>query len=138
MQEGQKALTALELPTAIKKLQQAVEMLSKVLPYIKKAELADAMMALGSAHFENGDKREAKRTFERLLVWRSDYKVDLSKYPPELLAIVEDMRKEVERQKRGSTRDSLRAGGGAGVRRRALHRRDADVRRRAASSASTG
>src|SRR5436305_7117546 len=70
LQEGQKALTALELPTAIRKLQQAVEVLSKVLPYIKKAELADAMMALGSAHFENGDKREAKRTFERLLVWR--------------------------------------------------------------------
>jgi len=102
LQEGQKALTALELPAAIKKLQQAVEVLSKVLPYIKKAELADAMMALGSAHFENGDKKEAKRTFERLLVWRSDYKVDLSKYPPELLSIVEDTRKEVERQKRGS------------------------------------
>ena len=52
-------------------------MLSKVLPYIKKAELADAMMALGAAHFENGDKKEAKRTFVRLLMWRSDYKVDI-------------------------------------------------------------
>jgi tetratricopeptide (TPR) repeat protein len=102
LQEGQKALTALELPTAIKKLQQAVDVLSKVLPYIKKAELADAMMALGASHFENGDKREAKRTFERLLIWRSDYKVDLTKYPPEMLSIVEDTRKEVERQKRGS------------------------------------
>src|SRR5206468_7376518 len=35
-------------------------------------------------------------------VWRSDYKVDLTKYPPELLSTVEDTRKEVERQKRGS------------------------------------
>jgi hypothetical protein len=69
---------------------------------VKKQELADAMMALGAAHYENGDKHEAKRTFERLLVWRTDYKVDLSKYPPALLAIVEEVRKEVERQKRGS------------------------------------
>jgi len=102
LQEGQKALTALELPTAIKKLGQAVEVLSKVLPYIKKAELADAMMALGASHFENGDKKEAKRTFERLITWRSDYKVDLTKYPPAILAVVEDVRKEVEKQKRGS------------------------------------
>lgn len=102
LQEGQKALTALDLPTAIKKLSQAVEVLSKVLPYVKKQELADAMMALGAAHFENADKREAKRTFERLLVWRTDYKVDLAKYPPTLLSIVEEVRKEVERQKRGS------------------------------------
>jgi hypothetical protein len=69
---------------------------------VKKQELADAMMALGTAHFENADKKEAKRTFERLLTWRSDYKVDLGKYPPTILAIVEDVRKEVERQKRGS------------------------------------
>ena len=102
LQEGQKALTALDLPATIKKLGQSVEVLSKVLPYVKKQELADAMMALGAAHFENGDKHEAKRTFERLLVWRTDYKVDLSKYPPALLAIVEETRKEVERFKRGS------------------------------------
>jgi hypothetical protein len=60
------------------------------------------MMALGASHFENGDKKEAKRTFERLIVWRSDYKVDMTKYPPAILAIVEDVRKEVEKQKRGS------------------------------------
>jgi len=102
LQEGQKALTALELPVAIKKLTQAVDVLSKVLPYVKKAELADAMMALGAAHFENADKKEAKRTFERLIVWRSDYKVDMTKYPPAILAIVEDVRKEIEKQKRGS------------------------------------
>jgi tetratricopeptide (TPR) repeat protein len=102
LQEGQKSLTALELPVAIKKLEQAVDVLAKVLPHIKKQELADAMMALGAAHFENGDKKEAKRTFERLLVWRSDYKVDLSRYPPAILGVVEEVRKEVERQKRGS------------------------------------
>jgi tetratricopeptide (TPR) repeat protein len=102
LQEGQKALTSLELPTAIKKLSQAVEVLSKVLPYIKKQELADAMMALGAAYFENAEKREAQKTFARLLVWRSDYKVDLNRYPPTILGIVEDVRKEVEKSRRGS------------------------------------
>src|SRR5207237_4096136 len=48
LSDGQKALTALELGAAIRKLEQAIEILSKVLPYIKKAELADAMMALGA------------------------------------------------------------------------------------------
>jgi hypothetical protein len=102
LQEGQKALTALELPVAIKKLTQAVDVLSKVLPYIKKAELADAMMALGASQFENGDKKEAVRTFARLIVWRTDYKVDLNHYPPALMTVVEDVRKDVEKQKRGS------------------------------------
>jgi hypothetical protein len=102
LQEGQKALTALELPAAIKRLAQAVDVLSKVLPYVKKQELADAMMALAVAQFEQGDRREAKQTFARLLVWRSDYKVDVERYGPAILAIVEEVRKEVERSRRGS------------------------------------
>ena len=102
LQEGQKALTALELPAAIKKLGQAVDVLSKVLPYIKKQELADAMMALGAAQFEDGDKRTARVTFARLLTWRNDYKVDLNRYPPQILTIVEDVRKEIEKARRGS------------------------------------
>lgn len=102
LQEGQKALLALDLPTAIKKLQTAVEILAKVLPYIKKQELADAMMALGAARFENGERREAKQTFTRLLTWRSDYAVDLQKYSPQILAVVEEAKKELERARRGS------------------------------------
>lgn len=102
LQEGQKALTALELPVAIKKLAQAVDLLSKVLPHIKKQELADSMMALGAAQLEQGDKRSAKATFARLLVWRNDYKVDLQRYPPQILTVFEDVRKEVEKAKRGS------------------------------------
>jgi hypothetical protein len=102
LQEGQKALTALELPVAIKKLGQAVDILSKVLPYVKKQELADAMMTLGVAQLEQGDKRAAKQTFARLLVWRADYKVDLTRFSPEILASVEEVRKEVERSRRGS------------------------------------
>jgi hypothetical protein len=100
--DGQKALTALELAVAIKKLEQAIEILSRVLPHIKKAELADAMMALGAAHFENGDKRTARTVFLRLLTWRTDYRVDVTRHPPALIPIVEEVRKEVERARRGS------------------------------------
>jgi tetratricopeptide (TPR) repeat protein len=102
LQEGQKALTALELPVAIKKLAQAVDVLSKVLPHIKKQELADAMMALGVAQLEQGDKRSAKTTFVRLLTWRNDYKLDLQRYSPQILSVFEDVRKEVDKAKRGS------------------------------------
>ena len=59
--------------------------LSKVLPYIKKQELADAMMSLAVAHFENGDKKATKQTLLRLLTWRLDYKYDVNKHPPALI-----------------------------------------------------
>jgi hypothetical protein len=100
--DGQKALASLELPTAIRKLNAAVDDLSKVLPYIKKQELADAMMSLAVAHYENGDKRAFKSALTRLLTWRSDYKYDANKNPPMLIGTVEDVRREVEKAKRGS------------------------------------
>ncbi len=100
--DGHKALTGLELPAAIKKLTQAVDVLSKVLPYIKKQELADAMMALASAQYEQGDKKNSKATLLRLLVWRSDYRLDTNKYPPAMIAPLEDARHEMEKLKRGS------------------------------------
>jgi hypothetical protein len=100
--EGHKALQALELPGAIKKLNQAVDVLSKVLPYIKKQELADAMMALAAAQYEQGDKKNARATMLRLLVWRTDYRLDTNKYPPSLIQPFEDVRKEMEKLKRGS------------------------------------
>ena len=102
MQEGQKALAALEMSTAAKKLNQAIDALSKVLPYIKKAELADAMMALGATQFLDNDRKSAVRTFIRLITWRQDYKIDTNKYAPQLIAPFEDARKEVEKAKRGS------------------------------------
>jgi hypothetical protein len=100
--EGMKAMTSLDLSTAIKKLTQAVDTYTKVLPYIKKAELADAMMALGAAQFEQNEKKPARATFIRLLTWRPDYKVDVNKFPPSVLDPFENARKEVEKAKRGS------------------------------------
>jgi PEGA domain len=102
LQEGQKALTALEIGTAIKKLTSAVDALSKVLPHIKKQELADAMMALAAAHWENGDKKGAMRELLRLYTWRPDYRLDTNKFPPDLITPVEEARKEVDKAKRGS------------------------------------
>jgi len=102
LSEGQKAYTGLELGTARKKLAQSVDALSKVLPYIKKAELADAMMALAAAELEDGDKKSATSTLLRLLTWRLDYKLDTNKYPPQLIQPVEEARKTVEKSKRGS------------------------------------
>jgi hypothetical protein len=100
--EGQDALNKLELPTAVKKLTEAVEALSKVLPHVKKQELADAMMALGVAEFESGDRKAARATFLKLYTWRPDYKFDPNKYPPQLLPPVEEARKEVDKARRGS------------------------------------
>ncbi len=101
-QDGQKALMALDLPTAIKKLTAAVETLQKVLPHIKKQELADAQMALAAAYYENGEKKQAHAELLKLLTWRIDYKLDTAKYPPDLIAPVEEARKEVDKAKRGS------------------------------------
>jgi hypothetical protein len=100
--DGMAALTGLELPKAIKTLTLAIDTLSKVLPYIKKQELADAMTALAAAQFEQGDKKGARATLIRLLTWRNDYRLDTNRYPPSLVVPLEEARKEVERTKRGS------------------------------------
>lgn len=100
--DGKKALLALDIATARKDLQSAVDTLSKVLPHIKKAELADAMMALAAAEYEDGDKKAAQKTMVRLLTWREDYHLNTTEYPPKLIPPLEEARREVARAKRGS------------------------------------
>ncbi len=100
--EGQKALATRELSSAIRKLGQAIDALSKVLPHIKKQELADAMMSLGVAEFEIGDRKASHATLVRLFTWRSDYKVDTNKVPLHLVGPAEEARKEVEQARHGS------------------------------------
>ena len=100
--EGVKALGSLDLPNAIKKLHAAVDGLSKVLPFIKKQELADAMCALGVAYFQQGDKKEAKNTFTRLLVWRADHVYDAEKFPPSVVGLFDEAKKGLDKLKRGS------------------------------------
>ena len=86
----------MDLPGAIKKLTLAVDELSKVLPFIKKQELADAMCALGVAYFQQGDKKEAKNAFVRLLVWRSDHVYDAEKFPPAAISVFDEAKKALD------------------------------------------
>lgn len=102
LQDGHKALTSLALGVAIKKLSLAVDALSKVLPYIKKQELADAMMALAAAQFEEGDRKGSRVTLIRLFTWRPDFRLDTNKYPPSMITPVDEAKREVEKAKRGS------------------------------------
>jgi hypothetical protein len=100
--DGQKAVAARDWAGAVKSLRGAVESLSRMLPFIKKQELAEAMCALGVARHEAGDKKGARQEFLRLLVWRPDHKYDTTKYPDRLLGLFEDAKKEIDKAKRGS------------------------------------
>jgi hypothetical protein len=100
--EAEAALAALQLSTALHKLEQAVEVLSKVLPFIKKEELADAMMALGATQYLKADRRSGHATFVRLFTWRPDYQADATRYSSQVLAPLEEARREVEKTRRGS------------------------------------
>ncbi len=100
--EGEKSLSEHALPAATKSLRSAVEILSKVLPFIKKQELAEAMVALGVAQCEAGDKRGCRVQFIRLLTWRNDEKYDLAKFSNKWVGLFEEARKELEHAKRGS------------------------------------
>ena len=100
--EGEKSLGAKDHTSATKSLRAAVDVLSQVLPFIKKQELAEAMLALGVSLHEGGDKKGARVQFLRLLTWRTDQKYDTTKFPEKLLALFEDARKELDKAKRGS------------------------------------
>jgi hypothetical protein len=102
LKDGEKALFALELPKAVKTLATAVESLTKVLPHIKKQELAQAQMALAAAQWQLGDRKTARQTMVKLLTWRPDFKLDINKFPPALLAPFDEAKREVDKQKRGS------------------------------------
>lgn len=99
--EGQKALEKRDYSAGAKSLRASVDILSKVLPFIKKQELAEAMVYLAVALCEAGDKRGCRTQFARLLTWRTDQKYDITKLPDRHLALFEEVRKELERGKRG-------------------------------------
>ncbi len=99
--EGRTALLHLKLPEAVAQLDQAVTGLAKVLPYIKKQELADAMAALAVAKYESGNERSGRAEFVRLLTWRSDYEYDPQRLSPNWIGPFEEVRRELQRTKRG-------------------------------------
>lgn len=102
IKDGQEALTAIEPAKAAKLFEQAVLAYSKVLPYIKKQELADAMMMLAWAQFELGEASRSHATLLRLLTWRPDYQLNTTTFPPSLGPSVERARREVSRAARGA------------------------------------
>lgn len=102
--DGQKALLELDLDNAAKKFDEAAKRLAEVLPFIKKQELADAMVGRALALAEAGNTTEAKKQFVRVLIWRSDYVYDTAKLPPQHLRIFEEAQKDVARLRPGSLR----------------------------------
>jgi len=81
-QNGRDAFAKLELDSAILTLSDAVDQLIAVLPYIKKQELADAMMALAVAQQQQKGKNPAMQaTLRRLVTWRPTYQVDTEQFP---------------------------------------------------------
>jgi hypothetical protein len=100
--EGQKALMDLNVGQAVQRLSDAVAGLAKVLPYIKKQELADAMASLAVAYYENGDKQKGADEFISLLTWRNDYGFDPQKFPPQYIPMFEAAQQTVQAAKRGA------------------------------------
>ncbi|MCS6915542.1 MAG: PEGA domain-containing protein [Myxococcales bacterium] len=102
--KGMAALQQLDPGAAALHLQEAVDLLVVVLPYVRKQELADAMMALAVAHALRGNRRASNATLVRLLTWRSDYPFDPERHPPQLAAPLEEARRAVSRLARGALR----------------------------------
>ncbi len=100
-QKGREAMQRLELDAAIPQLQDAVDQLIEVLPYIKKQELADAMLALAVAQLEKGSRRACNAALIRLLTWRNDYQFDAEQFPPDIKEPLEEARRAVSKLAHG-------------------------------------
>lgn len=106
LQKGRDALFKMEIDGAILQLSDAVDQLIAVLPYIKKQELADAMMAVAIAHFQKGKTPAMQQALRRLFVWRPNYTADPSQVPPQMLEAVEAARQQVAQLPRADLRVS--------------------------------
>ncbi len=78
-----------------------MDQLGVVLPYIKKQELADAMMLLAVAHTQKGLRSKANGDLIRLLTWRPDYQPEGIDVPAALLAQIDEARRAVGKLRRG-------------------------------------
>lgn len=98
-EQGREAMYKLELDSALTQLNDAVDQFIAVLPYIKKQELADAMMALATVQQQKGATRAMQATLKRLLVWRPNYELDTKQFPEQLQEPLESMRQSVSQLK---------------------------------------
>lgn len=94
-QNGQESLRNLNLDQAAAQLADAVDQLVAVLPYIKKQELADAMLALAVVHQQKGNLRAMQTMLKRLLIWRTNYELDTSVFPQQISEPLQEARAEV-------------------------------------------
>ena len=100
-QNGREAFNKLELDSAILTLSDAVDQLIAVLPYIKKQELADAMMALAVAQQQRNKIPAMQSTLRRLVTWRPTYQVDSDQFPPAINDPLEAARSYQTQQPQG-------------------------------------
>jgi hypothetical protein len=94
LQKGKDLLYKLEVDQAIAQLADAVDQLVAVLPYIKKQELADAMITLAVAQMQKGKNTAMNQTLRRLLIWRPAFQPD-SDVPPQINDPLETARQTV-------------------------------------------
>lgn len=100
-QNGREAFNKLELDSAIVTLSDAVDQLIAVLPYIKKQELADAMMALAVAQQQKGKNPAMQQTLRRLVTWRPTYQLDTEQFPQAISDPLEAARGHQSQQPQG-------------------------------------
>lgn len=103
-QNGRDAFNKLELDNAIVTLSDAVDQLIAVLPYIKKQELADAMMALAVAQQQRNKNPAMQATLRRLLTWRPTYQVDNDQFPAAINDPLEAARTHQSQQPQGQVK----------------------------------
>lgn len=104
-QKGQEALERREHGAAIPQLEDSIDQLAQVLPYVKKQELADAQLALALAQLRAGNRRASNTTLLRLMTWRPEYEPDPGQFPvDELRAALEAARQAVARAEHSDLR----------------------------------
>jgi len=82
---------------ALARLIPAESQLERLLPYVKKRELARTQFLIGVAHAMNGKRDDARSAFVRLMTWRSGFELDTSLEPGKVIPIWDEAKKLVER-----------------------------------------
>ena len=100
--EGIQQLKNGDAAGAVQSLEVAFTAYEQVLAFVKKVEVARALMALAVAQSEAGMKKQARASFIRLLTWRPHLRYDTDTFSPRHLPLFEKARAVVKRNPRGS------------------------------------
>jgi len=84
------------------RLETAARLLDVGLAFVSKQELARAQFLVGAAHAILGHKKEARKWFTRLQVWRTGFVADPSLEPGKVLPLWEASQRAVDRRPGGS------------------------------------